>query len=207
MEEATPKVRGFRKRDVGIPRHHPDGGTLRLYTLDLVRSTQLQDELAAIDYEIDNDGNVKIDEETQLPVKRGWQSDAERVTARIRVIRKMCVAGADNFVDADDPTHADGTPKFMTMTDAMIEAFLAEISVRPVEREFPITEWNAETQKFVAARDADNRIKTERRTVPANEAVFAWAMEEAAKLGSIGEAAEQKNSSSTPKTDTATAAQ
>lgn len=190
----TPKVREFRDRKVSVERHHPDGGTFHLLSLDIIRAAKMNDALAELDYERDDDGKVIIDEESETPKKRTWRSDGERIAERVNVIRQFCVERVTNLVDADQPKNADGSWNFIEMDEARINSFLAEVSTRPVERVFP-------------KMGADGQVSgTQTRTVPANEPIFAWVTEECGKLAQSGEAAEVKNSSSTPVGSSETAA-
>ena len=173
------KKRAFRKRNVGVQVPHPDGGVLHLMPLDLQRASALNAELETLDYELDAQGNVKL--EGGKPVERQWRNAGEIIAAKVKVVRRYCVAGASGFIDVDSCNELE-------MTEEMIEAVLAEISIREIEREVPLQRWDEEKQKHVLDRDESGKIKTEKRMVPANEPGFVWAMEEAAKLGESGRA-------------------
>lgn len=188
------KTRTFQKREKGVPREHPDGGVFYLLPLDGIRAAAVQDELEAVDYERDENGKVLIGDDKK-PVQKVWQSDSERIAAKVKIIRAKCVTRVGNFIDADDPKDAEGNAKQLTMTDEMIEAVLSEMSERKVEHEFPRQRWDEELKRNVLDV-VDGKVMTEKRTVPAKEMTFEWVLAECMKLGASGQE-EEKNFSST----------
>lgn len=216
---AVASVASFRRRKKAVPRNHPDGGTIWIYPLDAIQQQKMRDHLQLLEYELDADGHIKLDE-YQKPISRDWTGcDAERVAKQVTIIRENSVEKITNVVDADDPIDANGEAKLIELTEpAMIESFLAQKSERLVERDVAlmilvdVEQRSPEgktlffTQEYRQAKNADETPKTVKREVPANELCFTWVMNEAAELGSSKQAATAKNSLSTPSDYSATQA-